>query len=278
MTTNLIEQWHQQRKTFNSADAKSIHTMHKLKEQVKQAEPTEANLRILVDIYCMLRMYNEAYKVFTAVMDLTNKKDQKKYGSIKYWVDNPQHVSPLLPRDIQETNELTTPLPTFKYMPNPLQTGVFEIGEIVVCDCCEQEVDIYCTKGIYAIEEVEYLCPSCIHSGRAAQKFDGEFQQDLLNPELVSNEDYTKEVLYRTPDYISWQGNNWLAHCTDYCAFLGYVGWQELMDMGITKVLEHFNGYTHEELAATLRNNGSHQGYLFQCLECQQYIVYSDWD
>lgn len=278
MTTNLIAQWQEQRKTFDAKNAKAINAMHKLREQVQKAEPTEVNLRMLVEIFCMLQMYDEAYKIFTSVMDLRNKKDQKKYGAIKYWIDNPQNVKLLLPSVIQEEAELKIPLPTFKYMPNPIQANIFKTGELVVCDCCEQEVDIYCTKGIYAIEEVEYLCPSCIHSGLAAQKFDGQFQQDLLNSELVKNDDYTDEVLHRTPGYISWQGNDWVAHCTDYCAFIGYVGWRELVDMGITEEFEHFNGHTKEELAATLRNNGSHQGYLFQCLECQQYILYSDFD
>ncbi|WP_286923065.1 MULTISPECIES: hypothetical protein [Lysinibacillus] len=38
--------------------------MHELKEQVQQAEPTEINLRLLVEIFCMLYMYDEAYKFF----------------------------------------------------------------------------------------------------------------------------------------------------------------------------------------------------------------------
>lgn len=273
-----MTQWQEQRKSFNATNAEKINAMHELKEQVKQAEPTEANLRMLVEIYCLLRMYDEAYKIFTSIMDLHNKKDQKKYGAIRYWIDNPQNVSPILPRIIREELEMNTPLPTFKYMPNPMQANIFKTGEIVVCDCCQQEVDIYYTGGIYAIEEVQYLCPSCIHSGLAAEKFDGEFQQDLLNPELVNNADYTTEVLHRTPGYSSWQGNNWLAHCTDYCAFIGHVGWDELVAMGITEELIHYDDYSNEELAASLRNNGSHQGYLFQCLECQQYVLYSDFD
>ncbi|WP_374966663.1 CbrC family protein [Lysinibacillus sp. RS5] len=278
MTENLIAQWQEQRKTFDAKNDKAINAMHTLREQVQKAERTEVNLRMLVEIFCMLKIYDAAYKIFTSVMDLRNKKDQKKYGAIKYWIDNPQTVKPLVPRVIQEQAELKIPLPTFKYMPNPIQANIFKTGELVVCDCCEQEVDIYCTIGIYAIKEVEYLCPSCIHSGLAAQKFDGQFQQDLLNSELVKNDDYTDEVLHRTPGYISWQGNDWVAHCTDYCTFIGYVGWQELVEMGITEEFEHFNGHTKDELAATLRNNGSHQGYLFQCLECQQYILYSDFD
>lgn len=277
MTENLNAQWQELRKTFDAKNAHAINSMHKLKEQIQEAEPTEVNLRMLVEIYCMLQQYDEAYKIFTSIMDLSNKKDQKKYGAIKYWVDNPQNVKPLLPRVIREETGTKTPLPTFKYMPNPIQAGIFETGQLVVCDCCEQEVDIYYTGGIYAVEEVEYLCPSCIHNGLAAEKLDGEFQQDLLNPELVSNEDYTDEVLHRTPGYVSWQGNNWVAHCTDYCAFIGYVGWDELVEMGIAEEVEH-EDYTSEELAFSLRNNGSHQGYLFQCLECKQYILYSDFD
>ncbi|UZM98073.1 CbrC family protein [Lysinibacillus sp. MHQ-1] len=31
-------------------------------------------------------------------------------------------------------------------------------------------MDVYYTGSIYAIEDVDYLCPSRIHSGEAAQK------------------------------------------------------------------------------------------------------------
>ncbi|WP_285396699.1 CbrC family protein [Lysinibacillus sp. fls2-241-R2A-57] len=276
MTTIILEEWHEVRENFNPSKPISINQMHEFKEKLKLEEQTEGNLRLLVDIYCMLRMYSDAYKIFTSIMDLGNKKDQKKFRSIKYYIENPNCVKPLYPREIREDKTIKTVIPTFKYLPDPLKSKIFEAEEVVTCDCCEQEVDVYYTGGIYAIEEVDYLCPTCIHSGAAAKKYDGSFQQYLINNENVVNSDFTEEVMCRTPGYVSWQGNNWMAHCSDYCAFIGYVGWSELVELGITEQFENYTGFSNEELSESLVNNGHHQGYLFQCLQCDRYVLYSD--
>jgi len=275
MTTFILEEWHEQRKNFNASDPASINQMHEFKEQMKLEEQTEGNVRILVEIYYLLRMYPEAYKLFTTVMDLENKKDRKKYGALKYYMDNPNYSKPLYPCKIRE-GETKTAIPKFKYLPSPLQSKIFKAQKIVTCDCCKKEVDVYYTGGIYAIERAEYLCPTCIHSGAAARKYDGSFQEDLINDENVVNPNYTEEVMYRTPGYVSWQGNNWVAHCSDYCAFIGYVGWRELLERGITEQFENFTAFSTIELSESLVNNGHHQGYLFQCLECGHYVLYSD--
>ncbi|WP_369436030.1 CbrC family protein [Lysinibacillus fusiformis] len=114
--------------------------------------------------------------------------------------------------------ELT--LPKFKYIAHPIKSGIFKTDKKVTCDCYEEEIEIYLESGLYAIESVEYLCPTCIWSGTAAEKYNGTFQSDLYNDKRVVNESFVDEILHPTPSYLSWQGNNWLAHCTDYCAFI----------------------------------------------------------
>ncbi|MCT1541475.1 MULTISPECIES: CbrC family protein [Lysinibacillus] len=272
----IVEEWHELRQKFNPSNPITINQMHIFKDQLKQVQQTEETLRILVEVYCLLRMYPEAYQLFTVIMNKDDKKDRKKYGVLQTYIDKPNSVNPLLPRKIRDHQQLKTKIPTFKYLPNPLEAEIFETDEIVVCDCCEQEVDVYYTGGIYAIEEVDYLCPSCIHSGEAAQKYDGSFQQDLMDDEQVTNPKFAEEVLFRTPGYVSWQGNNWVAHCSDYCAFIGYVGWRDLVELGIEDQFDNYTGFSKEELSASLMNNGHHQGYLFQCLECDRYVLYSD--
>ncbi len=39
-----------------------------------------------------------------------------------------------------------------------------------------------------------------------------------------------KELVERTPGYHGWQQEFWLAHCGDLCAFIGYVGWNDIKD------------------------------------------------
>ena len=129
---------------------------------------------------------------------------------------------------------------------------------------------------------IECLCPNCIANGMAASKFDGEFQ----NPEStdrVSNPDKLDELIHRTPGYCGWQQEYWIAHCDDYCAFVGYVGWKELVDMGIDGEIEknynqNLNGFDIKDVKECMYNEGGMQGYLFRCLHCGEHFLYVDCD
>ncbi|MGE7597147.1 CbrC family protein [Lysinibacillus fusiformis] len=272
----IAEEWQELRNNFNPSQPITVNRMHIFKEQLKKEPQTQETLRILVEVYCLLRMYPEAYQLFTAIMNNKEKKDRKKFGTLQTYINQPNSVVPLMPQKIRDQRPIQTVIPKFKYLPKPLEAKIFETDDSVVCDCCQQEVDVYYTGGIYAIEDVDYLCPSCIHSGEAAQKYDGSYQQDLIHDEQITNPTFAEEVLYRTPGYVSWQGNNWVAHCSDYCAFIGYVGWSDMVELAIDDQFDNYTGFSLEELSASLMNNGHHQGYLFQCLECDRYVLYSD--
>ena len=134
------------------------------------------------------------------------------------------------------------PLPQFKYHPKPLETGAFEQDKTVECDCCEQQTSVYYSGPFYCVDEVEHLCPWCIADGSAAEKFAGSFQDDAsiegVEFEYDEEDEFAgikntypdemlKELVERTPGYHGWQQEFWLAHCGDFCAFIGYVGWNE---------------------------------------------------
>ena len=91
----------------------------------------------------------------------------------------------------------------------------------------------------------------------------------------------TEELFHRTPGYVSWQGENWLACCDDYCAYLGAVGIKELETMGIKE--EALRDYAAQEITYPmdvveqyLRKDGDLCGYLFRCLHCGRYRLYVD--
>ena len=46
------------------------------------------------------------------------------------------------------------------------------------------------------------------------------------------------ELFKRTPGYVSWQGEKWLACCDDYCEYLGDVGYDELKGMNLEHIIE----------------------------------------
>ena len=172
----------------------------------------------------------------------------------------------------------------FKYHPDPMKTGAFETGQTVVCECCGKKTDVFYQGPFYSEDEVDYLCPDCIASGKAAEKFDGCFVAEEEYDD-VDDEEKLDELLHRTPGYSAWQDECWLTHCNDFCAFVGYVGWEDIRKMGIEKEIEEDlleSGEADEDFLEVIKSNmeahGSLNGYLFQCLHCGKYRLRTDCD
>ncbi|WLI78263.1 PF03691 family colicin E2 tolerance protein CbrC [Kosakonia sp. H02] len=187
------------------------------------------------------------------------------------------------------------PLPVFKYHPQPLETGVFSEAKTVTCACCAQSTSVYYTNPFYTTEDVDTLCPWCIADGSAATKFSGSFQDDCsiegVESEFDEEGEFTgiknpwseaslTELTQRTPGYCGWQQEYWLAHCNDFCAFVGYVGWAEIADkldqfVDLQADCQAF-GVDYQKLPEYLRDGGDCQGYLFRCLHCGKLRLWAD--
>ncbi|MEL7189161.1 MAG: CbrC family protein [Pseudomonadota bacterium] len=108
-------------------------------------------------------------------------------------------------------------LPDFDYFaPEALKRVVKPSDE--VCDCCEQRRGFLYTGPFYQPRGYDIeICPYCIKDGSAAAKFDGsfndiviEFDGEVINAEAAKVPDAViDELLHRTPGYESWQGNMW---------------------------------------------------------------------
>ena len=172
-------------------------------------------------------------------------------------------------------------LPVFKYHPDPIKTGAFQTDKIVTCECCDKETSVYYSGPFYSVDEVECLCPECIKNGKASDKFDGTFQ-DESSCDGISDNEKLNELCTRTPGYSGWQQEYWLAHCDDFCAFIDYVGWREIEQMGIAIEIEEdilSNGeYPISMVKEHLSVNGRLQGYLFRCLNCNKHRLHIDCD
>ncbi|KEA52124.1 hypothetical protein DT73_14585 [Mangrovibacter sp. MFB070] len=186
-------------------------------------------------------------------------------------------------------------LPLFKYHPNPLKTGVFKQDKSVTCSSCLQPTNVYYTTPFYSREDVEFLCPWCIADGSAALKFGGSFQDESsiegVEAEYDSNGEFARfhnpysddqllTLTERTPGYPGWQQEYWLAHCGDFCSFIGFVGWPEIKNR-----LDEFAdlpgdcanfSMAVQDLEKYLLNNGDCQGYLFRCLNCGKLRLWAD--
>lgn len=172
-------------------------------------------------------------------------------------------------------------LPEFKYHPDPIKTGSI-IKKNITCPVCNQKREYAYVSHFYSVDEVEDICPWCIKDGSAAEKYNGQFQDDA-SVESVSDKEKLKELVFRTPGYSGWQQEVWLAHCDDFCAFVGYVGWEAIKDIAdelkpdIERIKADYR-MTQEQFEKSLVNNGSHQGYLFQCLHCGKHRIHTDFD
>ncbi len=173
-------------------------------------------------------------------------------------------------------------IPSFKYHPDPIGTGAFIQGEAHICDSCENPTTLWYNSPFYSRSDVNCLCPNCISSGKAAEKFNGMFQ-DPCSCGNVSDSAKLDELTHRTPGYHGWQQEYWPSHCDDYCAFIGYVGWSEIEELGITdEIIESLKnnpeGVDLDYIKENLINGGSMQGYLFQCCCCNKHVLYYDFD
>ena len=173
-------------------------------------------------------------------------------------------------------------LPKFRYFPNPIGADSFasaKEGEEVRCPCCGKAAEYYYNLRPYCTADIEHLCPACIASGAAAKKFGCDFVQ---RAEAVSDAEKTEELFQRTPGYMTWQGEYWLAHCDDYMEYLGEVGAKELKEAGIwedviAEYATHFD-CDAEYMEDCLVAGGTVTGYLFRCLHCGAYRIWVDVD
>ena len=183
-------------------------------------------------------------------------------------------------------------LPVFKYHPDPILTGSIQARE-VRCICCA-EIKGYIYVGPIFIgsdledELDEALCPWCISSGLAHEKYRAEFNDiasiggyDPLTRNTVSNE-IKEAVAYRTPGFYGWQQERWLVHCSDACAFLGPAGKEEVDKYKSQELLDSLrkdmdmNEDEFGDYLNSLDNEYGPTAYIFRCLHCGKYMGYSD--
>ena len=172
-------------------------------------------------------------------------------------------------------------LPKFKYNLKPLENKII-VKRLEKCPVCLKETNYIYEGPFNCTEDVENICPWCIASGDAANKYRATFQ-DSSQCESVNYEEYIDELVHRTPGYIGWQQEEWLSHCGDFCAFVEYVGWSEIAHLKdeLKEDLERIKKdyvLTQEDLEECLINEGHLQGYLFKCVKCGKHRITVDCD
>jgi uncharacterized protein CbrC (UPF0167 family) len=183
---------------------------------------------------------------------------------------------------------LSDELPTFRYHPNPLKTGRITKSDTVCASCNQARGYVYWGHPHGVEEYIDCICPWCIADGSAHEKLDLHFTSTYSvgaggKWQSVSNE-IIAEVCFRTPGFSGWQQELWYTHCHDAAAFLGAVGYDELIAAG-SDAMEAIRDDTGiddddewDEFLEVLDKDGSPTAYLFQCLHCGQFGGYTDCD
>lgn len=166
----------------------------------------------------------------------------------------------------------------FRYHPHPRKTGAFFEGE-VVCSCCGKLTPVFYERPFYSSEGLLCFCPTCIANGEAAKKFDGCFTapdccDDIGDPEKLD------EICYRTPGYNGIQQEHWIAHCGDYCAYLGEITYEDLTIELRKEFQETWDDRPQRwEIETICGSLGmAYDGYLFRCLHCGKHLLYAQRD
>lgn len=163
-------------------------------------------------------------------------------------------------------------LPFFRFHPDPLGTGAI-VRQAGHCVCCNQDVDYLYVGPSTSIHDLEEkLCPWCIASGEANEKFDVEFSDPQPLEDAGISPDLIEEVTCKTPGYVCWQQPAWEVHSGHPCSFIGDASikslqamtqdeWQAFMESA------KLDRDEFEELLGIYRPNSNPGIYHFRCLE-----------
>ena len=127
-----IELQKQFRETKGNPD--SVRALYTFKEKLEQSEDKQAK-EVLVDVYDLLDFKKDAYELLCQIGNRSDKKTLKQLGTLKEYAENwGNHYAlpkPKTPQEKQKEKERQAQLglPTFRYHPNPLETGAFEDAE-----------------------------------------------------------------------------------------------------------------------------------------------------
>lgn len=252
----------------------------------KECEQKE-DYSILSNLYSLLNFHESAYKVFDSIVDKSKRKEMAQWLVLKEKADSHQNAFAEKDwRKFKASEEELKNLPHFTYSPNAYDLDLFEKTE-GRCSVCEEERSLKYKSSFYSIDKPDYICPWCIANGKAAEKYNGSFN-DYLGIEGVSPdpndpppnipEELLLAITDKTPSYLSCQQEQWLTHCQQPCAFIGYADTETIQPLldELKEDIEQNIGIEPKFIKENLSKDGHLIGYLFRCLKCNQHRLHAD--
>ena len=172
-------------------------------------------------------------------------------------------------------------IPAFKYHPDPIATGSVKQSDSI-CKCCGAARGYIYTASVYAPGSYEEcICPWCIADGSAAEKFEATFSdaRPLIRAGVPA--EIIAEVTQRTPGYISWQQEVWLACCRDACEFHGDAPRSELQHLqgdalSRTLAVWEWREDVWARFVQHYQPGGNPAVYKFRCRHCGEFQYAAD--
>jgi len=175
--------------------------------------------------------------------------------------------------------------PIFKYFNNPANSNSFEKFE-GICSCCNQKQGWRYIGPYQCNESISDLCPICIASGDAHNKYAIIFNKGN-NPEMSHlSDEIIAELVQRTPSYQARRFEpyetrifNWITHCDDACVYYGYASIDDLNSVRIEDRAGIFNAkkiaiqywdWFLSEVPNGLLTDFSSEAHHFRCLHCNK--------
>ncbi|MFT9846037.1 CbrC family protein [Aneurinibacillus sp. REN35] len=252
------------RKIFTQEEFEIFRLAAQTKKEVHTAKIKNLDgLLRMEQLACIVSSHHGRYTIYK-VEGLT-----RSIGSIEEVREHIEHFI--------ENNQL----PVFTYHPNVYKQNII-IYHPNICEVCEKEQEYFYDLHPYSEYDLEHVCVYCIANGEANKKFGAEFNNVIAKNFDGVDQEKIKELVERTPSYITWQGEFWFSHCNNICAFIGDLqasdieNFKEEVVEDLEEQAEWF-GLTVDEYIDELVD-GHMQGYLFQCLHCGKHNVYSDMD
>ena len=142
------------------------------------------------------------------------------------------------------------------------------------CERCGRDRGYVYRGPVYAVDEIEFVCPWCIADGSAAVEFDADFTTVDGAPSGM-DASITDEIVHRTPGFAGWQQERWLFHCNDGAEFLGRAGWSEVSAAPGALDSIRNDGWS-DDVLQYLHPEGDLAAYLFRCRHCGEFLAYAD--
>jgi uncharacterized protein CbrC (UPF0167 family) len=192
----------------------------------------------------------------------------------------------------------------YRYFAEPHVFSTYTDGAKACAICGEHRYGY--DEPFYGDDEIDFICEPCMLAGRLIERglktnlgdasilrVQLRSKKKKASPDEIAKlaEERTAVIETQTPAIVMWEALSWPSHCGDYCRFIGEVGQPDIVAIAPkSRAREWFDNHVIDrelydgklwDIVPDKSANGrplntSNVFYLYQCLECNEYVI--AWD